>query len=156
MYVHWGAGDAGRWAATRYFGEVIVKRSLFAIFGLALSMSLPVSSQTSQVPTAKFKGIVVDAYTARIPKASVLIEGVNRRWNLETDADGENVGEINVELPAGSYKFAVEARGFKRLVVEDFCVASGAAISYEFRMEVRGCDDCGGPPIAPNNPPPSH
>jgi hypothetical protein len=135
---------------------VIVKRLLFAVFGLALSVSPSVFSQTPQLPPAKFKGRVVDAYPARIPKASVLIEGEHRRWNLETDAGGDNVGEINVELPAGKYKFTVEAPGFKRLVVEDFCVASGAVISYEFRLEVRDCDDCGGPPIAPNNPPPSH
>jgi hypothetical protein len=113
------------------FGKVmIVRRLLFAMLGLALLMPPWVFSQTSQLPPAKFKGIVVDAYIARIPKASVLIEGANKKWNLETDEDGKNTGEINVELPAGKYKFTVEVRGFKRLVVEDFCVAAGAIIAY--------------------------
>jgi hypothetical protein len=131
---------------------MIAKRLLFAMLGLALSMPAWVFSQTSQPPPAKFKGIVVDAYIARIPKASVLIEGANKKWNLETDEDGKNIGEINVELPAGRYNFTVEMRGFKRLVVTDFCVASGAIITHEFRMEVRDCDDCDGL-VAPDKPP---
>jgi hypothetical protein len=129
-----------------------VRGLIFGLLGLALSMPVPAVPQTSRLPPAKFKGTVVDAYTARIPKATVLIEGANNRWNLETDEGGKDVGEINVELPAGKYRFTVEARGFKKLVVEDFCVASGATVSYEFRLEVRGCDDCGGP-YDPDNPP---
>lgn len=130
-----------------------MKTLKFAILGLALLMQLSVVSQATQTPPAKFKGIVVDANIARIPKASVIIESAEKRWELETDEDGKTIGEINFELPVGKYRFTVEAPGFKRLVVEDFCVASGATIGYEFRLEVRGCDDCDGL-IAPDEPDP--
>jgi hypothetical protein len=119
-----------------------VKRLIYGLLGLTLSM--PALSQTPQAPPARFEGIVVDAHIARIPRASVLIEGPNHKWNLETDADGDHAGEVSVELPAGKYKFTVEARGFKKLVVGDFCVAAGAKIRYEFRLDVRDCDDCKG------------
>jgi hypothetical protein len=100
---------------------------------------------------------VVDAQVARIPKAAVLIEGAGRKWKLNTDEDGETVGEINIELPAGNYTFTVAVPGCKQLVVKDFLVASNATIAYEFRMEVRDCDDCDGliapiPKSVPLNP----
>ena len=114
---------------------------IFAILGLALSMPSTAFSQSSQSPPANFKGVVVDAHLGRIPKASVVIEGVDRKWNLETDEDGKAIGEINVELPAGKYKFTVEAPWFKRLVVMNFRVASGATIAYQFRLDVRSNDD---------------
>ncbi|MFL6333331.1 MAG: carboxypeptidase-like regulatory domain-containing protein [Pyrinomonadaceae bacterium] len=130
-----------------------MKRLLFTILGLALSMSLPASALTSQPPPAKFKGRVVDPHVALIPKAAVVIEGAGKKWELETDEDGEDVGEINVELPAGTYRFTVGAPGFKKLVMEDFRVASGAKVAYEFRLEVRDCDDCEG--LYPPGFPPS-
>src|SRR4051812_14808730 len=111
---------------------MIMKRLLLTILGLTLSMPLAAPAQTSQPPPAKFKGRVVDPHVALIPKAAVVIQGAGKRWELETDEPGEDVGEINVELPAGTYRFTVEAPGFKKLVVEDFRVVSGAEVAYEF------------------------
>ena len=129
-----------------------MKRLLLAALGLALSMSLLASAHTSQSPPATFKGRVVDPNVALIPKATVVIEGAGQRWELETSEAVEDAGEVNVELPAGRYKFTVEAPGFKKLVVDDFRIASCAKVAYEFRLEVRGCDDCGGPFALPDPP----
>jgi len=116
-----------------------------------LTILMPSASHQAQAPPAKFKGVVLDAYDGRIPKASFIIEGASGSRQLETDEDGDSLGEVNVELPAGKYKFTVEKLGFKRLVVSDFWIASGARVAYEFRMEVRDCDDCDGL-IAPDKP----
>jgi len=129
-----------------------VKRLIFGALALALSIPAAAFPRATQPPPAKFKGVVVDAYFAVVPRASVLIESANHKWQLETDADGMNIGEINVELPVGTYRFTVEAPGFKKLVVEDFRVAAGAKVAYQFRLEVRDCDDCDGL-YAPVRPP---
>jgi len=115
-----------------------------------LLVSPTTALQAAQSEPAKFTGIVVDKYVARIPKASVLIEGSDRKWSLTTDADGSTIGEINLDLPPGRYKFTIDAPGFKRLVVPDLCVTSKTKVTYEFQLEVRDCDDCG--PKKPSSP----
>ena len=143
-------------------GANIVKRLIFGALALALSIPAAAFPRATQSPPAKFKGVVVDPYIAVVPRASVLIESANYKWKLETDVDGVNVGEINMELPAGTYRFTVEAPGFKKLVVEDFRVAAGAKVAYQFRLEVRDCDDCDGlyplgfPPSARWGAPPNN
>ena len=117
--------------------------------GIILPGSTIVALQSPESAPAKFKGIVVDKNVARVPNASVLVESADRKWKLVSDLEGENIGEINIELPPGKYKFTVEAPGFKRLVITDFCVASGTTITREFRLEVRDCDDCLPIPIRP-------
>ena len=122
---------------------------ILLVTGIILPGSTIVAVQDPESAPAKFKGIVVDKNIARVPNASVLVESANRKWKLVSDMEGENIGEINIELPPGKYKFTVDAPGFKRLVVTDFCIASGATITREFRLEVRDCDDCIPIPVKP-------
>jgi len=112
--------------------------SILLVFLLSLSAALP----SRQALRANFKAVVVDAYVARIPNASVVIEGPGGKRELKTDSDGETVGEIKVKLPPGTYRITIEARGFKRLVVPDVSLASGADVTRQFQLEVRDCDDC--------------
>jgi hypothetical protein len=130
---------------------VIVKSLVFVIIGAAMSVFTPASGQSVPPGPAKFKGVAIfalDREKQLVTKATVVIEGAGKKLNLETDDNGE----INVELPAGEYKLTVEAPGFKRLILTDFCMTGGARITYEFRMEIRDCDDCY--LVAPENPKP--
>ena len=86
---------------------------ILLITGIILPFSTIAVLQDPESASAKFKGIVVDANIARVPNASVLVESADRKWKMVTDAEGENIGEINIELPPGKYKFTVEAARFQ-------------------------------------------
>lgn len=110
---------------------------------LLLSITSPGISQQVGSP-ARFKGIVLDAYDGRVPAATILISGKEKKWQLETDKNGKTIGEINLELPAGIYDFTVEAQGFKMLLVNNYRMRGGSKITYKFRLQIRDCDDCKG------------
>lgn len=110
------------------------------ILPIIWSLPLAVFAQASapESSSAQFRGVVVDSKPERISKASILIEGANRRWNLESDESGE----FKLDLPAGKYKFTIGKPHFKRLIVLDFCIVAGSKVSYEFQMELGECSDC--------------
>ena len=122
-------------------------------FILGLSLMAFSQTQAQKPATAQVRGVIVDAKSGRIPKATILIEGAKHKWNLESDEDGE----FKLELPAGKYQFTVEKPHFKRLIVLDFCVMGGSKVSYEFQMEIGECSDCDwiirDKPNPPNAPP---
>jgi hypothetical protein len=154
------AAHKERSAAISIPGGQAVERAYFLHLCLSVSILPLGASQTALSPSAHFRGVVVDSESTRIPKASVTIEGADQRLVLKTGEDEKATGEINIELPAGRYRFTVEAPGFKRLIVTDFCIAAGAKPSFEFRMEVGACNDCDGlavpaesKPVSPSAPP---
>lgn len=109
---------------------------------LTFILSLPLAA-FSQSPSpkqmkAQFRGIIIDGKSGRIPKATILVEGANQKWNLISDENGE----FKLDLPAGKYQFTIEKPHFKRLIVLDFCVVGGSQVSYEFQMEMGECNDC--------------
>jgi hypothetical protein len=105
---------------------------------LGLSLTAVSQSPPSKPAAAEFRGVIVDGRSARIPKASILVEGAGNRWNLESDEGGE----FNLDLPAGEYQFTIEKPDFKRLTVLDFCIMGGSKISYEFRLTLGRCSHC--------------
>lgn len=111
---------------------------IFLSFILSLLPATFLQSSSPKPVTAQFRGVIVDSKSGRISKATILVDGTNRKWNLESNEDGE----FKLNLPAGKYQFTIDKPHFKRLIVLDFCIVGGSKVSYEFQMEIGECSDC--------------
>ena len=97
-------------------------------------------AQSAPGQNANFKGTVVDLDGSRVPNASVLVEGKERKWSLKSDENGE----FEVALPADTYRFTIDRMGFRTFIVTDFAISANSEVSHDFKLELQRCWDCKG------------
>src|SRR5665213_1593302 len=101
--------------------------------GLVLLWSLP--KVYAQVSSAQVTGLVTDTSGAVLPGASVLIvnQGTGASRHTETNQSGDFVVPA---LEPGSYRIAIEATGFKKMVADNVTLNVGDKKSLNFSLTV--------------------
>lgn len=103
-----------------------------------------------QEPAAGIRGVLLDTAGARIPNATVKIEGANYSGAFTTNVEGVFHA---TQIPPGAYRVVALAQGFRAATIEQVEVSSGKAASLEIPLAVGGvteqvtvsADGLGGP-----------
>ena len=105
-------------------------RTIFVtLIVLAFTLSAPARVER----TSRLTGVVLDPNGARIPFATITIESAAARREAQTNDEGS----FEVELPAGSYKITIEADGFQELKLAHFRVRPNTRESLKVSMKVK-------------------
>lgn len=91
-----------------------------------------------QEPTDGIRGVIVDASGARVPNATVKVEGAN--FSRTLTANPEGVFQA-AQLPPGAYKVIVLFPGFRAASVERVELTAGKATSLEVPLAVGGVSE---------------
>ena len=105
-------------------------RTIFVtLLALAFTLSVPARGER----TSRLAGVVLDPNGARIPFATVTIENAAAKREAQTDDEGS----FEVELPAGAYRITIEADGFKKVELASFRVRPNKRESLKVSMKVK-------------------
>ena len=96
---------------------------------LLLSMALPVLAQET---TGNIEGTVSDATGARLPNASVKVEGA--AFSRTVTANGEGFYRV-LQVPPGTYKITVSASNFSSAIAESVTVVLGKTTELSFSLK---------------------
>ena len=80
-----------------------------------------------QFETSAVLGSVLDAHSAVVPRARVVLENQETGVAQTTETDERGAYQF-LEVRVGRYKVAVEARGFKRAETQEFRVSAPASV----------------------------
>jgi hypothetical protein len=93
---------------------------------------LAVIAAFGQETTGSIEGTVSDSTGARVPGATVKIEGAAFSRAATTNSDGYY---RVIQIPPGSYKITVNASGFGRGIAENISVSLGIATPVDFSLK---------------------
>ena len=88
-----------------------------------------------QFETSAVLGSVLDAHSAVVPRARVVLENQETGVAQTTETDERGVYQF-LEVRVGRYKVAVEASGFKRAETQEFRVEVGARQRVDVSLEL--------------------
>ena len=96
------------------------KFTIFLIVILACAASLAFAQNVS----SSLRAVVLDSTSAAVPGAECALTNQNTGAVLTVKSDSQGSCGFNI-IPAGTYSFAVQAKGFKALSVKDVAVEAG-------------------------------
>lgn len=114
------------------------------LFVLGVGALIPVSSSaqggSGDLTSTRLKGRVIGPQGERISKASVEIDGRDKKCALQANEQGE----FELDLAAGSYTFNIHSfsLGFKGLEFSNLQVLGIHPLSQDFLLEYGRCSDC--------------
>lgn len=110
----------------------ILGLTLGLLFGFVL-LAVVSGNTSAQETTGRVEGIVSDASGARVPEATVRVEGPAYVTTVTTDKEG--FFRI-LKVPPGTYKVTVTAANFSTAVIEAASVVLGKTTEVNFSLKV--------------------
>src|SRR6266498_1236262 len=99
------------------------------------SLSFLLSSAVAQIQNGQFTGTVSDQSGAAIPGANVTV--TNLGTNLSVTSRTNDAGLYSArEMPLGTYKITVEAKGFKTTTDNNIVLNAGTTQHVDFKLQV--------------------
>src|SRR6266542_5367275 len=99
------------------------------------SLSFLLSSAVAQIQNGQFTGTVADPSGAAIPGANVTV--TNLGTNLSVTSRTNDAGLYSArEMPLGTYKITVEAKGFKTTTDNNIVLNAGTTQHVDFKLQV--------------------
>lgn len=116
------------------------RRSLISslLIGLMASVFVPESGASPLITfqsIAVLQGRVVDQNGAVVPRAQVSVQNSATGLSRKGETDSEGNYQI-AALPVGNYRVEVEARGFRKGIVEQLGVEVARIVVQDFQLEV--------------------
>lgn len=109
-------------------------------FVLFLMVSILSGLLAAQEITGDIRGVVKDPTGAVIPGAKVTVTNTERNANVRTLTTGADGSYVAPYLPVGHYQISVEAKGFKRLVVNDIVLNVNDHRIVDAQLQLGGTD----------------
>ena len=105
------------------------------IVWIPVSAAAAVSSGFAQLDRGVITGVVTDPSGAAVPDARII--AVHVSTNVSTSTASTASGNYTLPaLPIGTYRFTVEAGGFKQAKQENLLVTAGSTIRLDIAMEM--------------------
>src|SRR5438445_12737333 len=99
-----------------------------------LALTLP---SLAQIQNGQFTGVVTDPSGAVIPGATLTIKNLETGLTLTTISNDSRLYTAR-EVPIGSHKITVEARGFKTVIKTDLILNAGTIQRVDFQLPIGG------------------
>lgn len=94
-----------------------------------------------------FYGKVLNENNALVVSANLEISSANgKKFFTKSDSDGR----FEIDLPIQKYTVKVSQNGFRSLKLINFNIEENKGIYLDFKLKVRGCDDCNGDILGEN------
>ena len=105
-----------------------------AILSLLLTLGAPPSDAQSQALNGQIEGTIADASGAVVPNATITVTNVETGAERTVTSDEGGVYRVPL-LPLGTYRIAVVAPNFKRLVREGITLTAGQTATVSLTLE---------------------
>jgi Carboxypeptidase regulatory-like domain len=113
------------------------RKTRFALVAMIISVTALLSAQEI---TGDIRGVVKDPTGARVAGAKVSVTNTDRNVAIRTITTGPDGSYVAPNLPVGHYQVAVEAQGFKKLLVNDIVLNVNDHRIVDAQLQVGGTD----------------
>lgn len=114
----------------------MLKKSMLVCFGLLLGLTLLLQAPLlSQQATGKVIGTITDPQGAVVPGATVTVTNTATQVSNKTVTNGQGYFEVTA-LPIGSYKVAIEEKGFSSAVTQAKELHINESLRFDIQLAV--------------------